>query len=214
MIVEGGSLLPVAEPRFDLAEVSFPVVDGLGCVRVRTNAYSVPLRAGTHVEAKVYSTYVEIWHEGQCVARHERCYSRQQQILDLEHYLDVLEKKPGAFAGSKALEQWRQAGRWPDSFDRLWTELMKRHGKQPGTRKMIELLALGKQHGYDRLRAAVESARDVGSHDVSAVRYLLTANDACRTELPAIEVGLLGRYERPLPIMNDYDQLLSAGVTQ
>jgi transposase len=214
MIAEGGYLLPFTEPRFDLAEVSFPLVDGLGCVRVRTNAYSVPLRAGTQVQAKVYSTYVEIWHEGRSVARHERCYSRQQQILDLEHYLDVLEKKPGAFAGSKPLEQWRQTGRWPDSFDRLWAELMKRHGKQPGTRQMIDMLALGKQHGYDRLRAAVESALDSGSYDVSAIRYLLTAKDACRPELPVPELGLLGRYERPLPIMNDYDQLLSAGGAQ
>jgi hypothetical protein len=32
--------------------------------------------------------------------------------------------------------------------------------------------------------------------------------------LPAIELGLLGRYERPLPMMNDYDQLLGAGATQ
>jgi hypothetical protein len=28
-------------------------------------------------------------------------------VLDLEHYLDVLGHKPGAFAGSKPLEQWR-----------------------------------------------------------------------------------------------------------
>jgi hypothetical protein len=41
------------------------------------------------------------------VARHERCYRRQQQILDLEHYLDVLYRKPGALAGSKLLEQKR-----------------------------------------------------------------------------------------------------------
>ena len=39
---------------------------------------------------------------GRCVARHERCYSRQQQVLDLEHYLDVLSRKPGALAGSTA----------------------------------------------------------------------------------------------------------------
>ena len=46
---------------------------------------------------------LKLWHEGQRVARHERCYSRQQQILDLEHYLDVLKRKPGALAGSTAL---------------------------------------------------------------------------------------------------------------
>ena len=87
-----------------------------------------------------------------CVARHERCYSRQQQILDLEHYLDVLRKKPGALAGSTPLAQWRQAGRWPECFDRLWQALNTRHGRQEGTRQMIELLSLGAGEGWDRLR--------------------------------------------------------------
>lgn len=212
MLAEREHLLSMAEPRFDLAEVSFPVVDSLGCARVRTNAYSVPLKAGTEVQAKLYSTYLELWHEGRCVARHERCYSRQQQILDLEHYLDVLEKKPGALAGSKPLEQWRQAGRWPDSFDHLWTGLMKRHGKQSGTRQMIEVVKLGRQHGYSRLREAVELALESGSHDACAIRYLMAAAQSPPTELPVIEVGLLGRFERPLPVMNEYDQLLGVGA--
>src|SRR5437660_1478235 len=97
----------------------FGGVDGRGCVKVRTNSYSVPLRAGTRVQVKVLPAYVEIWHEGQRVARHERCYSHRQEILDLEHYLEVLERKPGALAGSKPLEQWRRQGRWPASYDRL-----------------------------------------------------------------------------------------------
>ncbi len=78
-------LLPLATEGFALAEVSFPRVDGAGCVKVRTNAYSVPVRVGTQVE---------VWHAGHCVARHARCYSRQQQVLDLEHYLDVLDHPP------------------------------------------------------------------------------------------------------------------------
>jgi hypothetical protein len=36
-------------------------------------------------------------------------------VLDLEHYIDVLERKPGALAGSSPLQQWRERGRWPDS---------------------------------------------------------------------------------------------------
>jgi hypothetical protein len=79
MVVEREQLLPLVEEGFDLAEVSFPTVDGLGRVKVRTNFYSVPLRPGTKVQAKVYATAVEVWHERVCVARHERCYSRQQQ---------------------------------------------------------------------------------------------------------------------------------------
>src|ERR1019366_6454073 len=74
------------------------------------------------------------------VARHERSCERYRQGLDLEHYLDVLERKPGALAGSRPLQQWRESGRWPQRFDRLWPSLEHREGKQAGTRTMIELL--------------------------------------------------------------------------
>jgi hypothetical protein len=49
------------------------------------------------------------------------------QILNLEHYLDVLERKPGAMAGSTPLKQWKQAGRWPECLDRIWKKLEERY---------------------------------------------------------------------------------------
>ena len=148
------------------------------------------------------------------VARHERCYRRQQQILDLEHYLDVLYRKPGALAGSKPLEQKRQAGLWPASFDRIWEALMVRHGKQSGTRQMIDLLKLSQKHGQQKLQEAVESALSSSCYDAAAVQYLLNAKDLRRTACEAIDIGVLERYARPLPVMLEYDQLLSAGVAR
>jgi hypothetical protein len=153
---------------------------------------------------------VEIWHEGRCVARHERCYSRLQEILDLEHYLDALDHKPGALAGSKPLEQWRQKGRWPASYDQIWEQLMIRNGRQNGTRRMIELVSFGKTHGYERLQLAVESALEMGSCDISTVQYLMTAGQLDRDRAEPIDVGRLSCYERPLPILTDYDQLLAS----
>ena len=81
---------------------------------------------GKTVEVRLYPSHVEVRDEGRCIARHERCYERQQQVLDLEHYLDVLERKPGALIGSKPLAAWRQRGLWPESYDRLLEELI--HG--------------------------------------------------------------------------------------
>src|SRR5260370_29155035 len=101
MIDERTHPLPLAEQGFELAEISFPRVDGLGCVRVGTNLYSVPVKPDPRVEARLYPTYAEAREQGRCIARHERSYRRQQQVLDLEHYLDVLERKPGALAGPK-----------------------------------------------------------------------------------------------------------------
>ena len=65
------------------------------------------------------------------------------RFSNLEHYLDVLEKKPGAMAGSTPLQQWRQAGRWPECLDRIWEQLEQRHGKSDGTREMITLVRVG-----------------------------------------------------------------------
>ena len=158
LAIERQHLLPMPSEDFDLIEVSFCHVDPQRRVKVKTNAYSAPLPPGTTVQIKLAPSTVEIWHQGRCVARHARSYDRYQEILDLEHYLDVLEHKPGAFAGSKPLEQWRRAGRWPVSYDQYWQALMERHGRQHGTKVMIELLQFGRRYGYDRLRTAIESA--------------------------------------------------------
>ena len=214
LLIEREHLLPLAREGFDLTEVSFPIVDRCGRVRVRTNAYSVPLRTGTPVQAKITATTIEVWHDGQCVARHARCYGRQQEILDLEHYLDVLEHKPGALAGSTPLEQWRRLGRWPASYDRFWQGLIARLGRAAGTREMIGLLQLGRVHGQDALRRAIETALGWGCGDSAAVRHLLTTPDLVHAPQAPLEIpesGPLAHFERPLPAVTEYDRLLVGG---
>jgi hypothetical protein len=215
MVMEREHLQPLAGEGFDLAAVSFPVVNSSGTVNVLTNFYSTPLSPGTKVEAKVYAAYVEIWREGGCVARHERCFGRQQKVLNLEHYLDTLAKKPGALAGSMPLEQWRAQGRWPESFDRFWGNLQQRRGRQDGTRAMIEVLLLGRQHGYEPMRRAIEQALSLGGSDVAVIRYLLEVERAePRAPAATLEVGWLEQYERPLPKLQDYDRLLTVAGTE
>src|SRR5688572_4358253 len=210
--IEHDHLLSLADEGFSLAEESFPTVDSKGCVRVRTNFYSVPVKPRAVVHAKVLPAYVEVWHEGRCVARHERSYRLQQQVLDLEHYLEVLERKPGALAGSKPLEQWRQQGRWPSSYDRFWQELMVRHGRQSGTREMIELVQLGRQHGYAKLDEALNQALELGCSDTAAVHHLMSRDQLDRAVAPRLEVLSLMAYERPLPSVANYDHLLGQEV--
>jgi transposase len=214
LLLEREHLLPLAGEGFDLAEVSFPMVNSLSCVKVKTNAYSAPLKAGTTVQVKLGAASVEIWHADQRVACHERCYGRHQEVLDLEHYLDVLEHKPGALAGSKPLAQWRQLGRWPASYDRLWQGLIERHGRQAGTKEMIGLLQLGRTRGQPALRTAIQAALALGCTDGAAVRHLVGAQHLERARPAALEVGQLAAFERPLPTVGDYDQLLGTGATR
>jgi transposase len=209
MIRERDHLLPLAKDGFDLAEISLATVDGQGCVTVRTNRYSTPVRPGIQVQAKLYPAYVEIWHEGRRVCRHERCYSRRQQILDLDHYLDALSRKPGALAGATALVQWREQGRWNDVHDQLWRNLNTRHGRQNGTRAMVEIVKLGREHGYERLEQTIGKALELGCSDVEAVRYLLLSDSLNRKIPESIDASAFAQYDRPMPVLTNYDALLS-----
>jgi transposase len=211
LLTEKQHRLPLAAETFDLAEVSYPRVDQAGCAKVRTNSYSVPLKAGSLVEARVSST-VEFRHDGKPIAIHARCYSRLQKILDLEHYLDVLERKPGALRGSTPLAQWRAQGRWPGSYDRIWEQLIERQGRQPGTRAMVELVRMGRESGYAKLTTAIEQALDLGCADVAAIRHLMISDQLRHIVGEALDIGSLAAYERPLPTMIEYDQLFSGNV--
>jgi len=209
-------LLPLQAEDLDLTEEQYCRVDGNGRVQVRTHWYSTPLLPGTQVRVRVAPTTVAIWHGGQEVACHERCYRRRQQVLELEHYLDVLIHKPGALAGSTPLAQWRAAGRWTAAHDHLWALLRERQGVQEGTRQMIELLQLGRQHGYERLTRAIHQALTSGAYDAAAVRYFLTAPPLAPPpvlSLSPTELTPSAYITRPLPCLDGYDQLLAPAAS-
>jgi transposase len=214
---ERAHLRPPAEEAFPIHEVLYPlIVDGKGCVKVKTNCYSTPLWPGLRTTAYVWPSLIRIVHDGKCVAEHERCYGRGHQILNLEHYLDVLEHKPGAMAGSTPLKQWREAGRWPECMDRMWANLEKRYGKSGGTREMITLVRVGLAEGWDRMVGSVQESLRLGVTDAAAVLHILRVPDAEQRRQHAIALAAeLAQFERPLPVMDEYDLLLAdTGVIQ
>ena len=212
LTAEKEHLLPLAVEDFELAEVSFPRVDPAGCAKVGTNFYSVPLKPGVLVQARAHSSVIEFWQGGLRLAQHERSYQRSQQILDLEHYLEVLEQKPGALRGSKPLAQWRAQGRWPASYDAVWELLTVRHGRQAGTRAMVALLCLGREFGFKKLEVAVEQALQLGCTDVAAIHHLLMSDQLRHATAEPVEIGTLAAYERPLPTLAEYNQLLDSEI--
>ena len=211
---ERAFLLPRAAEGFPFEEVLYPlVVDGHGRVKVKTNWYSAPLPPGLRVTAVVGPSGIEIRHDNKCAARHPRCYGRGHQILNLEHYLDVLERKPGAMAGSTPLQQWRQAGRWPECLDRIWGQLEQRYGKSGGTREMISLVRVGSVKGWAPLIAAVEEALRLGVSDAAAVLHILNMPDPEHRRRYAIALAEeLAQFERPMPVMDEYDLLLAGPI--
>jgi hypothetical protein len=76
---------------------------------------------------------------------------------------------------------------------------------------MVDLLKLSREFGRDRLRIAIETALETGCTDPAAVQHLIHTHELNRPPCEAMEIGFLERYQRPLPVMNEYDQLLAMG---
>jgi hypothetical protein len=49
---------------------------------------------------------------------------------------------------------------------------------------------------------------------VAAIRHLMLSNQFDRPTIEAIDLGHLARYERPMPVISGYDQLLSRRVSE
>lgn len=175
-----------AEPH-DTAEEASPRVDSKALVTVRRNRYSVPARlVGMRVRAKIGAREVEIWHDGKVVAGHERLAGHHQVSARLEHYLDLLARKPGALARSLALRQERDRGDWPPCLDELWGAIEAKAGRPEAARQMVDVMLLCREVGPRRVELAVRGALAAGACDGRAVALL--ARRAERPVAPVLEL--------------------------
>jgi hypothetical protein len=67
---------------------------------------------------------------------------------------------------------------------------------------------------YAKLEASVAQALEWGSTDVAAIRHLLMTDQLQHGVRETIEIGALAAYERPMPSMAEYSQLLSVGMIE
>ena len=98
---------------------------------------------------------VEVLDGPQVVARHERAAGKYAEILVLDHYLEVLQRKPGALPGATALAQARAAGTFTAAHQGYWDAARRQHGDAAGTRALIEVLL-----AHRTLPAAALAGRD------------------------------------------------------
>lgn len=198
--------------RFDAAEHARPRVDQKALVTVRQNQYSVPVSlAGLRVAARIGARELEILHDGREVARHGRLDGRFEVSAQLDHYLELLQRKPGALARSLALRQERERGAWPDCFDELWRQVEARVGQSEAARQLVDVLLLCRELGPARVELAVRGALAAGAHDGRAVQVLARRSErAPHAPLENLD-DRLAASERPQPNLADYDQLLGEG---
>jgi predicted transcriptional regulator len=97
--------LPLPQP-FDAARIQNVRVDKYSTVVIDQSHYSVPDQlVGIIIKVKIYSNRILCFYEEKKIADHIRLTGCHEWSIQLEHYIETLKKKPGALAGSTALQQ-------------------------------------------------------------------------------------------------------------
>jgi hypothetical protein len=143
------------------------------------------------------------------VARHTRAL-KGDEVLALDHYLEVLAIKTGALPGATALARARAGGVFGPTHERFWTEARRRLGDRDGSRALIEVLLLHRSIPAGPLVAGMQRALTAGSIDPAVI-----AIEARRAHEPAVATVVpigegLSRFDRPAPSIAGYDDLLEA----
>jgi len=170
--VERPLLADLPAERFDPGLPLTPRVDRSSLITVRMARYSVPSRLiGRQVRVSLGAAEVVVFDGRLEVARHARVVARGGESVDLDHYLDVLKKKPGALPGSTALAAARAAGTFTSAHEAFWAAARKTDGDSVATRQLIDVLLLHRSMAAADVEAGIRSALLVGAvtADVVAV---------------------------------------------
>jgi transposase len=121
-------------------------------VSVARNRYSVPCElAGQMVSTHLYPTRVTVVAGDAVVAEHERLSDKGKTRYDWQHYIPLVQRKPGALRNGAPFTDL------PPALQRLRRGLLRENG---GDRVMAKVLALVPTAGLEAVLVAVELALD------------------------------------------------------
>ena len=129
--------------RFDTSKTVIAKVDDFSTVRYEKNNYSVSTKyLRKDVTIKGYANSICILHEGSVIATYPRQYGFGNTQYRLEHYIDLLERKPRSVYNARPVKE------------SLTKELLDWGNQLPGGNKeMVKLLRLCVDYGEERILA-------------------------------------------------------------
>jgi transposase len=211
--VEQPLLNPLPPGDFDASTGLVCRVDAKARICVRQSYYSVPARlSGRKLDVRLGARTVEAVADGKVVATHDRSLHKGTEDLVLDHYLEILARKPGALAGSTVLVGARANGSFTASHQRFWDAARRGLGDGPGTRALIGVLLLHRTLPAAAVVAGMDAAVALGKFDPDLVavqaRHALTPAPA-RPPVP-VPAGATAAaaLTRPTPALTGYDDLL------
>ena len=191
-------LMPMPTPFDGYVEV-LARVSSTCLVTLQRNRYSVPCHlANQMVAVHLYANRIEIVCDNAVVASHSRLQDCDQVSYNWQHYISIIEKKPGALRNGAPFAEL------PAPLVQLQTALRRRE-RQHADRIMAKVLSQVPAHGLEAVLVAVELALESGAPSAEHVTNVLARLK--QTESPAQVETTLKLKEEPQANTARYDSL-------
>ena len=197
---ERAEMMPMPTP-FDGYVEREARVSSTCLVRVARNRYSVPCElAGQRVSTRLYPERISVVAADAIIASHARINDRDQICYDWQHYIPLVERKPGALRNGAPFADL------PAPLLQLKLGLMRHAG---GDRVMARVLAAVPTAGLDAVLVAVDLVIESGVLSAEHVENVLTRLHA--SPPPACVETSLQLSVPPLANTSRYDSLRGMG---
>lgn len=196
---ERAELMPMPSAFDGYVEASAKV-SSTCLVAVARNRYSVPCElVGQRVSTRLYPSRVDIAFDGAIVASHARVADRGHTCYDWQHYIALVQRKPGALRNGAPFADM------PEPLLRLRQGLMRHDG---GDKTMAQVLNCVSTHGLESVLVAVELVIESGVLSTEHVLNVLARLNA--PALPEAVDSSLHLEDAPVANTGRYDSLRSA----
>ncbi len=172
-------------------------------VAVARNRYSVPCEwAGSRVSTRLYPTRVEIATDEAIVARHVRLPGEGRVGYDWQHYIALVQRKPGALRNGAPFADM------PPQLLRLRHGLMRLDG---GDKVMAQVLNCVVSHGLEAVLVAAELVIETGALSAEHIMNVLARLNVA--VVPETVASGLRLKEPPAADTARYDRLRTPRVS-
>jgi transposase len=193
---EQPSLMPMVTP-FDGYVETLGKISSTCLVSFDRSRYSAPCElVGQVVSIRVYPERIDLVAHDAVMASHLRCFERNQTRYDWQHYIPLIERKPGALRNGAPFADM------PEPLQHLRRQLLKREG---GDRIMAKVLAAVPKSGLEAVLVAVELVLE--SANLSAEHVENVLNRLKNTPTPERIETSLELSEAPIADTGRYDRL-------
>lgn len=211
--IERGHLKPLPKPMpcsSDLigpcCRVVYALVSKFSFVQFETNRYSVPTQyVAETVMIKAFEQQLIIFKADKTIARHQRRFTRHQEVINPYHFLALLEQKARAVDHAVVMDSF--------ALDPILYQLKEKLAGvvENPNRAWIKILRLTEQYPMEQLVKAVKNALAHGVCDYASIVNLLTqqVKPQVSAENHLGGDGELDTIDVPPPQLTGYDVLLA-----